>query len=336
MKIVLDCFGGDNAPVEAVVGGIDALSESKELSLVLAGDEKKIREVIAENFGKIPERVEFLDAAEVVENEDDPIQAVKTKKNSSLVAGLAYVAEGKADAFVSAGNTGAVFTGATLIIKRIKGVKRGAIAPLIPTLKGKAVLIDMGANAECKSEYYPQFALMGSVYAREVFGISNPRVGLINIGVEHHKGTSIVKEAYQLLENEKNINFIGNVEARDVLNGDADILVSDGWTGNITGKTIEGTVSAFMILLKEVFCKNIFTKLAAAVLKPHLKEAIKKFDSKEIGGALIAGLRAPVIKAHGNSDRVAFKNAILFSERCAKGRISQRLEELIESVAPTE
>lgn len=336
MKIVLDCFGGDNAPLEAVVGGINALSESKELSLVLSGDEKKIKEVINENFGEIPKRVEFLDAEEIVENDDDPISAVKTKKNSSLIAGLSYVAEGKADAFVSGGNTGAVFTGATLIIKRIKGIKRGAIAPLIPTLKGKAVLIDMGANAECKSEYYPQFALMGSVYAKEVLGIENARVGLINIGVEHHKGTSVVKEAYKLLENEKNINFIGNVEARDVLLGNADILVSDGWTGNITGKTIEGTVSAFMVLLKEVFYKNIFTKIAAAVLKPHLKEAIKKFDSKETGGALIAGLKAPVIKAHGNSDRVAFKNAVLFSEKCAEKEISKRLEELIVSEIPAE
>lgn len=336
MKIVLDCFGGDNSPIEAVIGGINALSESKELNLVMAGDEAKIKEIIKANFVDIPKRVEFLNATEVVENDDDPISAVKKKKNSSLVAGLNHISEGNADAFVSAGNTGAVFTAATLIIKRIKGVKRGAIAPLIPTLKGKAVLIDMGANAECKSEYYPQFGLMGSVYAKEVLGIENPKVGLINIGVEHHKGTSVVKEAYQLMEQEKNINFIGNVEARDVLTGVADILVSDGWTGNITGKTIEGTVSAFMVLLKEVFYKNIFTKLAAAVLKPHLKEAIKKFDSKETGGALIAGLKAPVIKAHGNSDRVAFKNAILFAEKCAERGISKRLEELIELSATVE
>ena len=336
MKIVLDCFGGDNAPSEAVVGGINALSESKELSLVLAGDENKITAVIKENFGDIPKRIEFLDAPEIVENEDDPISAVKTKKNSSLIAGLTYVAQGNADAFVSAGNTGAVFTGATLTIKRIKGVKRGALAPLIPTLKGKAVLIDMGANAECKPEYYPQFALMGSVYAKEVLGVNNPKVGLINIGVEHHKGTTTVKEAYKLMEKEKNINFIGNIEARDILLGNADILVSDGWTGNIAGKTVEGTVSAFMVLLKEVFYKNILTKIAAAVLKPHLKEAIKKFDSKETGGALIAGLKAPVINAHGNSDRAAFKNAVLFSEKCAKRGISKRLEELIESVSPTE
>lgn len=336
MKIVLDCFGGDNAPLEAVLGGVNALSESKELQLVLSGDESKIKRILEENFGKIPERVEILHAPEVIENEDDPISAVRKKKNSSLIAGLSHVATGNAAAFVSAGNTGAVFTAATLIIKRIKGIKRGAIAPLIPTLKGKAVLIDMGANAECKSEYYPQFALMGSVYAKEVLGVENPKVGLINIGTEHHKGTSVVKEAYKLLENEKNISFIGNVEARDILLGDADILVSDGWTGNIAGKTVEGTVSAFMVLLKDVFYKNIFTKIAALILKPHLKEAIKKFDSKEVGGALIAGLRAPVIKAHGNSERTAFKNAVLFAEKCAKRGISQRLEELIEPEKPVE
>ena len=329
MKIVLDCFGGDNAPVEAVIGGISALSENKELSLIMAGDEQKIKKIINDNFGSIPERVEFADASEIIENEDDPISAVRQKKNSSLVVGLTQTAEGKGDAFVSGGNTGAVFTGATLIIKRIKGIKRGAIAPLVPTLKGKAVVIDMGANAECKSEYYPQFALMGSVYAKEVLGIENPKVGLINIGVEHHKGTSVVKEAYSLLEKEKNINFVGNIEARDVLKGDADILVSDGWTGNITVKTVEGTVSAFMEILKSVFYKNIFTKLAAAVLKPQLKEAVKRFDAKETGGALIAGLRAPVIKAHGNSDRTAFKNAVLFAHRCAERDISRRLEELL-------
>lgn len=329
MKIVLDCYGGDNSPKATVLGGIDALSESKDITLVMAGNETKIREIIEKNFGKIPDRVKFLDAPQVVENDDEPMWAIKNKKESSLMAGLSYVAEGKGDAFVSGGNTGAVFAGATLIVKRIKGIKRGAIAPLIPTLKGKAVVIDMGANAECKSEYYPQFALMGSVYAREVFGIQNPRVGLINIGVEHHKGTGVVKEAYHLLENEKNINFIGNVEARDVLKGDADILVSDGWTGNIAVKSIEGTLEAFMTLLKGVFYKNIFTKIAAVILKPYLKAELKKFDSKETGGALIAGLKAPVIKAHGNSDRMAFKNAVLFADKCAKSVISKRLEELI-------
>lgn len=329
MKIVLDCFGGDNAPKEAVIGGINALTENKELSLVLSGDEKKIRSIIEESFGKIPERVEFLDAPEVIENEDDPISAVRKKKNSSLIAGLYKIAQGEGDAFVSAGNTGAVFTGATLIIKRIKGIKRGALAPLIPTLKGKGVIIDVGANAECKSEYYPQFAIMGSVYAKEVLEIQNPKVGLINIGVEHHKGTTVVKEAYKLLENEKNIDFLGNIEARDVLKGDANVLVSDGWTGNIAVKTVEGTASAFMHILKEAFYTNIFTKLAALVLKPHIKNALKQFDSKETGGALIAGLRAPVIKAHGNSDRTAFKNAVLFAHKCAERNICKRIEELL-------
>lgn len=333
MRIILDCFGGDNAPIEAVAGGVLATKENSDLSVVMVGNEEKIKSIITAEFGEIPKRIEFINALEVVENEDDPIWAVKHKKDSSLVVGLTAVHNEEGDAFVSAGNTGAVFTASTLILKRIRGIKRGAIAPLIPTLRGRAVAVDTGANAECKSEYYPQFALMGSVYAKEVLGIENPRVGLINIGVEHHKGTSIVKEAYQLLENEKNINFVGNIEARDVLLGNADVLVSDGWTGNIVIKSIEGTVGAFLTLLKEVFYKNFFTKLAAAVIKPHLKGLMKKFDSKETGGALIAGLKAPVIKAHGNSDRIAFKNAVLFAEKCAKGNISKRLEELISENA---
>lgn len=329
MKIVVDGYGGDHAPKEILLGCIAALEAKKELSLIVTGDEKKFRQIIAEEGASVPDRMTFQNTTEIVENEDDPISAIRTKKDSSLVVGLQLVSNHTGDAFVSAGNTGAVLTGATLIIKRIPGIKRAALAPTIPTKKGKAVMIDVGANAECKPEFLPQFAMMGSVYAKELLNISEPKAGLINIGVEHHKGTQTVVEAYGLLKESKNISFVGNVEARDILNGDADVLVSDGWTGNIALKTMEGTISTLFYFLKQIFYKNTLTKLAAMILKPGLSKLKKMMDAKEVGGAPLLGLNAPVIKAHGNSDRIAFKNAVLYAAACCEkdlcGKIRQHL-----------
>jgi glycerol-3-phosphate acyltransferase PlsX len=318
-KIVIDGFGGDNAPVETVLGAVEALSVNRGLEIVITGDETKIKKILTDN--NIPEnpRLTIFHAPETVTNGDDPISAVKRKKNSSLVAGLQLVAEGKGDAFVSGGNTGAVLTGATLIIKRIRGVKRAALCPEIPAVNGLAVIIDVGANAECKPEFLPQFAHMGAIYAKEILGIKNPKAGLINIGVEEHKGTGTVADAYRLLEKDENINFVGNIEARDILKGYADVLVSDGWTGNIALKSIEGTASVLMSMLKDVFYESALTKTAALFLKKGLQNFKKRFDHTEAGGAPLLGLNAPVIKAHGSSNRKNFKNAILFaSEFCEK------------------
>ena len=331
MRVILDGMGGDNAPLEIICGAVLAVKENKDLKVIITGDKEKINEILKTFNEDFSERIEVVPTTEVIENEDDPISAVRTKKDSSLVKALKLVSEGEGDAFVSAGNTGAVFTGATLIIKRIQGIKRSALAPLIPTLKGNAVLIDSGANAECKSEYYSQFGLMGSVYSTCVFGKENPRVGLINIGVEHHKGTHIVVEAYNLLKENKNINFAGNIEARDVLKGTCDVYVSDGWSGNLVIKSIEGTIDALMQVIKGVFKTNFLTKLAAIIILPHFKKALKKFDAKEAGGAIILGLKAPAVKAHGNSDRETIKNAILFADKCAKEKISKRIEELVNT-----
>ena len=329
MRIVVDGFGGDFAPEEILFGCLAALEEKQDLELIVTGDETAFRKIIEDAGSKVPERMSFVGTTEIVGNEDDPISAIRRKKDSSLVVGLGLVSEQKGDAFVSAGNTGAVLTGATLIIKRIRGIKRAALCPTIPTKKGKAVIVDVGANAECKPEFYPQFAMMGTVYAKELLGIQNPRAGLINIGVEHHKGTSTVVEAHQLLKDEPSIRFVGNIEARDVLNGDAEVLVSDGWTGNITLKTLEGTAQTLFYFLKEVFYQNIFTKLAAAILKPGLTRVKKMMDANEVGGAPLLGLNAPVVKAHGNSDRVAYKNAILFAaaltEKDVCGKIRKHL-----------
>ena len=237
MKIVVDGFGGDYAPDEILLGCVAALEARKDLELIVTGDEALFQKLLSEKGVAKPDRLQFVHTTEIVENEDDPISAIRRKKDSSLVVGLRLVSEQAGDAFVSAGNTGAVLTGATLIIKRIHGIKRAALCPTIPTKKGKAVIIDVGANAECKPEFFPQFAMMGSVYAREILNIPNLKAGLINIGVEHHKGTTTVVEAHQLLSEDHNINFVGNIEARDILNGDAQVLVSDGWTGNIALKT---------------------------------------------------------------------------------------------------
>lgn len=329
MTVVLDGFGGDFSPLEPVMGAVMALKEKEDLKVIIAGKTEEIKELLQDTPKEILKRLAVADATEVVTNEDEPISAVRTKKDSSLVRGLKLVAEGEGDAFVSAGNTGAVFTGATLIIKRIKGIKRSALAPIVPTLKGKSVVVDSGANAECKAEYYPQFGLMGSVYSKCVFGNENPKVGLINIGVEHHKGTHTVAEAYGLMSKDKSINFVGNVEAREVLKGAADVYVCDGWSGNLVIKSTEGTLDVVFSLLKDIFKKNFLTKIAAGIMLPHLKEMKKKFSAKETGGALVIGLKAPVIKAHGNSGREAFKNAILFADKCAREHICEEIGELV-------
>ena len=326
MKIVVDGCGGDYAPREILFGCIGALKQRQDLELIVTGEEDTFKKILQEAGLSLPERMHLVPTSEIIENEDDPITAVRRKKDSSLVVGCKLVSDKEGDAFVSAGNTGAVLTAATLIIKRIRSIKRAALCPTIPTKKGKAVIIDVGANAECKPEYYPQFAIMGSVYAKELLRIPNPKVGLINIGTEHHKGTSTVVSAYGLLQKTDTIDFIGNVEARDLLNGDAQVLVSDGWTGNIALKTLEGTAQTLFYFLKQICCQNAATKLAATVLKPGLRSIKKMMDAKEVGGAPFLGLNDPVIKAHGNSDRVAFQNAILYAAACVEKDICGKIQ----------
>ena len=335
MRIVIDGFGGDNSPNETVLGACLAIEKNADIEIIITGNEEKIKQVLSKNNICQPNRLKIVHASEIIENEDDPIAAVKTKKESSLAIGLKLVSNGDADAIVSAGNTGALLTGATLIIKRIKGIKRAALAPIVPTLTGSSIIVDVGANAECKPEFFPQFGIMGSIYASEILGIKNPKVGLINIGVEEHKGTETVLSAHHLLKETKNISFIGNIEARDLLNGQADVLVSDGWTGNIALKTIEGTASALMKLLKGVFYKNIFTKLATLVLKNGLTDFKKKFDHEEAGGAPLLGLNAPVIKAHGSAGRLAFANAILFANSFCEKEVCRIISEKVAEAGST-
>lgn len=309
MRIVVDAFGGDNAPEEIVKGAAIASNEQK-IDITLTGDEKKIKKVIEENSLTFYGDLKIVHTEDVLSMHDDPTSILKAHSNSSMGLAFKELTENGADAFVSAGSTGAIVVGGTLIVKRIKGIKRPALAAVVPSPKGNYMLMDMGANAECRPEMLMQFGIMTSVYLEKVMGIKNPRIALLNIGTEDTKGDELRLEAYKLLS-EANINFVGNVEAREVPGGGVcDAVITDGFTGNVITKTIEGSAKTLFGMVKKVLYKSFFNKLAALVIKKDLYDVKKLMDSSEIGGALLLGVSKPVIKAHGNSDAKAIKNAI--------------------------
>lgn len=300
-------MGGDHAPEEIVKGACIAAKEF-DVEIVLVGREEQIREHM-ENLDNIT----VVHADEVVTMEDDPTKAIRTKKNSSMTVALRMLAEGQGDALVSAGSTGALLTQATLIVKRIRGVRRAALAPVLPTATGGALLIDCGANADCTPEYLQQFALMGASYAKFILGLDNPRIGLLNNGTEEHKGAKLQQESYVLLKQagEKGmINFVGNIEGRDALLGGADVIVTDGFTGNVLLKTVEGAAMFFSKEIKAIFMKNIISKIAALLVKDGIRTFKKKMDYNETGGAPLLGISKPVIKAHGSSKAYTLRSAI--------------------------
>lgn len=307
MKIIVDAFGGDNAPLEIIKGSMLAVDEYG-VDIILCGDEDKIKKCVKDN-NIVLKNTEIVDAKEVIEMTDDAKSVLKEKANSSMGVGFRLLNEGKGDAFVSAGNTGAVTVGATLITKRIKGVKRPCIASVMPSADKPFMLMDCGANAECRAEFLYQFGVMGSLYMKNIMKVENPRVALANNGTEETKGTPIVKEAYALMK-DADYNFIGNIEGRQIPYGDADVVVADGFTGNMILKTYEGVAKVLMNGIKGIFKKNIFTMLCAVGVGGGIKKMKKQFDYKEYGGAALLGVRKPVIKAHGSSDARAFKNAI--------------------------
>lgn len=304
-RIVVDAMGGDNAP-QAVVDGCVKAVEDFDVKITLVGKEDLIKHCLGEYDGN---KIDIVNASDVITNDDDPPKAVRRKKDSSIVVAMRLLEEGKGDAFVSAGSTGAVVSGATLIVKRIKGVRRVAIGTVFPTPKKPTLVLDCGANADCTSEFLQQFAIMGNAYMQSVYGIERPTVALLNNGAEEHKGSNLYKETYQILKT-MDINFIGNIEARDVLDSKADVVVADGFAGNVFLKTTEGTASFFSKKLKSLFLKNMITKLCALALKGGIKEFKQSFDYTEHGGAPILGSQKVVIKAHGNSNAKAFYNAI--------------------------
>ena len=313
MKIIVDAMGGDNAPQAPVMGAIQANREYG-VEIILVGRSEEILKVLADaGISDLPPGIEVAYASEVVEMCDDPATAFRKKKDSSLTVGLNLLKEGAGDAFVSAGSTGALLSGATLVTKRIKGIRRAALAPVVPTGNGGAVLIDCGANAECPPEYLLQFAYMGSYYAEKVLGRPQPKVGLLNIGAEPSKGTALQTTVYPMLEaagEAGRINFAGNVEAREAVEGAVDVIVCDGYSGNIFLKTMEGTGLFLVRELKEIFKKNLITKLAAVLVSGGLKNLKKIMSASEVGGTALVGISKPVIKAHGSSNAYAIQNAI--------------------------
>lgn len=332
MRVIVDAMGGDNAPHAPVRGAIQAAKEYG-VEIILVGRGEEILKVLEEDgMGDLPAGVEIAHAEQVVEMCDNPATAFKDKKDSSLTVGLNLLRDGTGDAFVSAGSTGALLSGATLLVKRVRGIRRAAMAPVVPTGGGGAVLVDCGATAECTPEYLLQFAFMGSYYAERVLGRPEPRVGLLNIGAEPSKGTDLQRESYALLEKAKEegrINFVGNVEAREAVQGAVDVIVSDGYSGNIFLKTMEGTGLFLAREIKKMFMKSLKTKLAALLVKDGIRDFKKLMDAGEVGGTALIGISKPVIKAHGSSDDYAVKNAIRQAVEFKKSGI---IEDIVENI----
>ena len=337
MKIILDAMGGDNAPEAPVLGAIEAAKAwGSQITLVGRGEE--ILNVMKKHgIDTLPDGMEIANADDVVDMHDDPANVVRKRKNSSMIVGLKMLSEDQGDAFVSAGSTGALLSGATLVVKRVKGIRRAAMGPAMPNKAGgKTVICDCGANAECTPEFLLQFGLVGTLFAKKNLGIENPRVGLLNIGTEDTKGTPLQKETYAMLTNAHNqglINFIGNVEGREVLLGGVDVVVCDGFSGNVLLKNIEGTAMFMGSLMKKMFKKNIFSKIGYLLCKSGVDEMMKLMDYREIGGTQFLGIKKPVIKAHGSSDALAFRNAIRQAEEAAKADFSAELEEGLKALA---
>lgn len=329
MRIVIDAFGGDNAPAAPIEGAALAQKEFG-VGITLTGDENIIRSYISEHNIHFDD-LTVVHTDDVISMHNEPTSLLKAHKNSSMAVAFDLLSNGEADAFVSAGSTGAIVVGGTLIVKRIKGVKRPALASMIPSPDSPYMLMDMGANAECRPEMLQQFAVMASAYLENVEGRENPKIGLLNIGTEDTKGGQLQKEAYQLLSKAP-INFIGNVESREMPKGICDAVITDGFTGNIALKLIEGTASTLFKMLKGVFYKNIINKLAAGILKKGLYGVKSKMDSSEVGGALLLGVKKPVIKAHGNSDAKAIKNAVRQAKYFYDGKVIEAISEGLQNI----
>ena len=325
MRLAVDAMGGDNAPKEIVLGAMKAVEKYNDIHIVLIGDESKIKEHLTNE-----DRIEIHHTEEVILGTDEPVRAVRRKKTASMVLAAQLVADGKADACISAGNTGALMAAGLFVVGRIEGIERPALAPTLPTIGGEGfLLLDVGANADAKPEHLVQYAIMGSIYSEKARGITNPRVGLLNIGTEEKKGNELVRNTYELLK-DADINFIGNVESRDLLDGVADVVVADGFTGNMVLKTIEGTAMSVFKMLKSALTSSFKSKMAAAVLKPDLTVLKNKMDYTEYGGAGLFGLKAPVIKAHGSSDANAVFNSIRQAREMVEKDVSGTIKTAVE------
>jgi glycerol-3-phosphate acyltransferase PlsX len=331
VKVALDAMGGDNAPGAIVQGAIEAVKAREELFVYLVGQTELVKAELNKYSGYDEKRVEIVEAPDIITNDEAPVDAIRHKDNSSVVKALYLVKNGQADAIVSAGSTGALLVGGQLIIGRIKGVRRSPLAPLIPTLDGVSLLLDCGANVDAKAVDLVQFAKMGSIYMENIMGVKNPKIGLVNIGVEEEKGNALVKETYPMLKNSNDINFIGSVESREIPYGAADVIVTEAFVGNVIIKLYEGVAGALLKRVKEGFKSTPVSMMGAALAKPALKKTLKGFSIKEYGGAPMLGLKALVVKSHGNSDYVEIKNSLIQCIDFKKQRINEKIEENISA-----
>ncbi len=327
VRIALDAMGGDNAPGEIVKGAVDAVKEKDSIHVILVGREEAIRSELSK-YSYPEERVEIVNASEVITTEEAPVMAIRKKKDSSIVVGQGLVRKGEADAFVSAGSTGAILVGGQLVVGRLRGVERSPLATLIPTEKGVALLVDSGANVDARSSHLVQFARMGSIYMEHIIGIKQPRVAIVNVGVEEEKGNALVKETYPLLKACGDIHFTGSIEAREIPHGGADVIVAEGFTGNVILKLYEGTASALVSQVKKGLMSSFRSKLGALLIKPALKKTLKSFDATEYGGAPMLGLKGLVVKTHGNASAKEVKNTLFQCLTFKKQRIGDRMKEL--------
>ena len=329
VRVVVDAMGGDNAPAEPVKAAVEAVTERDDIVVILTGKQEVIESELSKFQNYPKERIQVVNATEVIETAEPPVVAIRKKKDSSIVVGLNLVKKQEADAFVSSGSSGAILVGGQVIVGRSKGVQRPPLAPLIPTEKGVSLLIDCGANVDARPSHLVQFAKMGSIYMEHVVGIKNPRVAIVNIGAEEEKGNALVKETFPLLKECKDINFIGSIEAREIPHGGADVIVSEAFVGNVILKLYEGVGATLISMVKQGMMTSLRSKIGALLVKPALKTTLKAFDASQYGGAPLLGLKGLVVKTHGNSKRIEVCNSILqcvtFKEQAINEKIKESL-----------
>lgn len=328
-RVALDAMGGDNAPVEMIKGAIDAIHKRSDIKVFLVGQEELIQKELTQ-YTYEKDQIEVVNATEVIETAEPPVMAIRKKKDSSIVVAMNMVKRGEADAFVSAGNSGAVLVGGQLVVGRIKGIERPPLAPLLPTAKGVSLLIDCGANVDARPSHLVQFAKLGSIYMEHIMGIEKPRVAIVNIGAEEEKGNALVKETFPLLKECKDINFIGSIEARDIPHGYADVIVCEAFVGNVILKLYEGVGSVLIHKVKQGMMTTLRSKIGALLVKPALKETLKSFDASEHGGAPLLGLNGLVVKTHGSSKAKEVSNSIIQCVTFKEQKINDKIRECIK------
>lgn len=326
IKVAVDAMGGDNAPEEIVAGAVMAANTRKDIKILLVGQEERVSAELKKHTYNT-DQIEIVNATEVIETEEPPVNAIRKKKDSSIVVGMNMVRRDEANAFVSAGSSGAILVGGQVIVGRIKGVERPPLAPLIPTEKGVSLLIDCGANVDARPSHLVQFAKMGSIYMENVVGIRNPRVAIVNIGAEEEKGNALVKETYPLLRECGDINFTGSIEAREIPHGEVDVIVAEAFTGNVILKLYEGVGATLIAKVKAGMMTSLRSKIGALLVKPALKETLKSFDASQYGGAPLLGLNGLVVKTHGNSKRTEVCNSIIQCVTFKEQRINEKMKE---------